>query len=135
MHAEYISIKGPDFGATVKYCVSLYTLQHCKNLPALLILVSISLLQSPVVVTLLPRYVNFSTSSIGLLSISTGLLLVVFTHKTCLFGVDLQFNFVSCYAEKLCPELCLIRGQGHQHNPGPLGLRSVSIAITVFCLL
>lgn len=54
---------------------------------AMLILVSISLLKSPVLVTLLLRYVNSSTSSIDLLLISTRLLLGVFTRTTYVFSV------------------------------------------------
>lgn len=70
---------------------------------AMLILLSIYLLKSPVLVTLLLRYVNSSTSSIDLLLISTKLLLGFFySYNLCHFGVDLQSNFVSCCTEKLC---------------------------------
>ena len=52
---------------------------------AWLILMSISLSQSPDAVTLLPRYANSSTFSSGLPSILMGSLLFEFSCKTCVF--------------------------------------------------
>lgn len=89
----------------------------------------------PVVVTLPPRYVNSSTSSSCLLLNEIGMLLVMYMRRTWVFIV-LIFNpillaMVLRYSSAGCLGVCWLRGQGHQNNPGPLGLSSVSPAIPV----
>ena len=59
---------------------------------ALLILVMVSLAQSPVLATILPMYTSFSV----LLLVRIGLLLVIFTLDLCLFSSGFQSYSVSC---------------------------------------
>lgn len=90
----YIAVEDPDLGVDVKCCGSPYGLQHSKSPVCLTDPCVDFIIAVVVVVNSLPRLVDSSTSSIGLLLISTGLfLLVVFTRKTCVFMV-LPFNLV-----------------------------------------
>ena len=85
-----------------------------KSWLVLLILVLVSLSQSPVVVTLILRYVNSSTSSSGLLFTSIWLQLVVFMRRTWVFSVDLQSYFVNCGIELLSLLLDVMVSAGYE---------------------
>lgn len=100
---EYTASEDHELGVDVKCCGPPYWSMIAKACFAMLILVSISLITSPVMVTWLLRYVNSLTSSVDLLLISTGLLLVVFTRTTnVFFDVDLQSNFVALRSSVFC---------------------------------
>ena len=78
---------------------------------------------------------NSSTSSSCLLLNDIGMLLVMYMRRTWVFIV-LIFNpillaMVLRYSSAGCLGVCWLRGQGHQNNPGPLRLSSVSPAIPV----
>ena len=80
--AEDVAIEDPDLSVDLKSSGSPYGFQHGKSLVGFADLGLVCFCQSPVVVTLLPSYMNSSTSSSDLFFTSFLLQLAVFIRRT-----------------------------------------------------